>query len=292
MSYRCNHCLKRFNHILEYETHLSGCEFFFNSKKMKSEEFKSVTCIKLVKNPRTVQELRATMDYLFETVNKNMIRHNHELSNMLKTIDKSNSEIMSLTKKNIHMETRILNLEKENTSLKKNVSLLKTNSSVNCKKAISIHLDELKIIPKMNYKEWVESIIVDDSQVQTAYTENMTQGILSSLISRVDRDTVSDIPIRAFFQKPSNIYIFSHDKWSIATADDIDFMIKTIKQKLSTKYNAWHAIVIPTLTEKTQSQDVVRMMRIYNKDDTYDKFRSSVRKKFIEKFSQDLTSNK
>lgn len=293
MSYRCNHCLKRFNHIQEYEAHLSGCEFFFNSKKMKSEEFKSVSCIKLVKNPRTVQELKSTVEYLFETVNKNMVRHEYELSNILKIVAKSNAEIVNLTKKNISMEAQILNLEKENTLIKKNVSLLKTNSGVKCKKAISNHLNELKTIPRMKYKEWVESILIDDFQLRTSYTQGMTEGILTSLISHIKKDIISDIPICAFIQKPSNIYIFSQDTWLIATTVDIKFMVTIISKKIFDKYNLWQAPIIKTpMTEKQMTDDLMYSNIIYNRGDSSEKFQSSVRKKFIEKFSQDITNIK
>ena len=187
-------------------------------------------------------------------------------------------------------------LRREVTDLKQDMVRLKANSGVRCKKAVIESLKS-KHEPTYTYHEWIKTIVVEEIHLKEVFANNLTEGIIMCVFGRISQDGVSMIPIRSFVQKPSNIYIFSSisentSGWVIASPEDLEVLISDISRKIMVKFEEWNrknAAVVED-SERERNNDMNRMMKMFDISITRKKRGVDLKKHFIERFAQDITS--
>lgn len=266
MSYNCKRCNRIFEVSGEYEKHISGCEFFFDFQKMTNTPLLKADFMP-EKIPRTLKELYIMM------VND---RNNDKKERLL------------LTKKIDILEKKMSVLTSDNIRLK-------ANSGIKCRKYID---DEINCneVPNITYQEWILSIVVDDYYLNRVLTENLSEGMFACIFDRIIKDGVSNIPIRAFRQKPNIIYIVSKstegeckNKWITSVAGDMMMIINVIRNKILTKFCEWNAKNPPTnkRSEREMNSELYRWEKIYDKTST-ERLMREFNKRFKERFAKDI----
>jgi len=206
--------------------------------------------------------------------------------------------------------------------LEDDVSKLKSSGNIQQKKNI---LDELKntVIPNMTCMEWVQTICVNDTQLNAVFERDIIEGIklcIQNLFengpnyheSTIDVVGRKNLPIRAFSQKQNTIYIWnsvspeakqpsSEDskkisnelKWSVVSNEYFQSLLMSISRKFLIHFMKWYIVNKNEIDkcELKQEQHIVYMNKINSANSIIEKRSHEIKKWLFKLIERPLESN-
>ena len=151
--------------------------------------------------------------------------------------------------------------------LQQEVEYLKKNSGLRCKKVISQTLDTLPQ-PAVEFGKWIRSFVISPTQLDKVCKEiSLMEGVKQYLGKRFRQETVEQIPIRSFKQKPNNLYIYSGvTNWRVMTPKDMSQLIDALFQAFIVEFTKWQEErqELFETNEREQDKNIKYMMKIHN----------------------------
>jgi len=153
----------------------------------------------------------------------------------------------------IHLTTKYQELEQKFAKLQ--ASVITTR-----RKSIQEYLEQLAP-PDKTFVEWTNSLEITQGALETVFQNDLKSGI-----QQVLDVPLTNLPIRAFSQKPNIFYLYdTESEWRQMSADEFTKFVNKIERKFQRKYEEWaqehrqqnHA------SEKAQNEAMARMAKVH-----------------------------
>jgi hypothetical protein len=169
----------------------------------------------------------------------------------------------------------ILHLTNKYEDLEKKIAKIQSSTTRFRRKHIEDYLQSLSP-PKWIYSDWLSSIEVADYHLQKVFEHD-----LEECIKQVLTPLLSDLPIRAFTQKPSVFYIFDSE-WRLMTAEEFTSFVKSLSHKVLRTYTKWARDHHAEMHANTKMQELamVYMSKVNGMNHSIET-RSSIIKKWL-----------
>ena len=153
----------------------------------------------------------------------------------------------------IHLTTKYQELEQKFAKLQS--SIITTR-----RKTIQEYLEQLTP-PDKTFTEWTNSIEITQNALEIVFQNDLKSGIQQVL----DIPT-SNLPIRAFSQKPNIFYLYDTDsEWRQMNADEFTKFVNKLERKIQRKHEEWvqeHRRENNT-SEKAQNEAMAKMAKVH-----------------------------
>lgn len=153
----------------------------------------------------------------------------------------------------IHLTTKYQELEQKFAKLQS--SIITTR-----RKTIQEYLEQLTP-PDKTFAEWTNSIEITQNTLEIVFQNDLKSGIQQVL----DIPT-SNLPIRAFSQKPNIFYLYDTDsEWRQMNADEFTKFVNKLERKIQRKHEEWvqeHRRENNT-SEKAQNEAMAKMAKVH-----------------------------
>lgn len=180
------------------------------------------TCGKTYKRLKTFQEHRALCEML-------LLASEHESKDHL-------LETPSL----IDMWLAMKGLIRKNAELEKKIATLQNWISTQKKKLSVIDWLNDHSKPECSYQEWVDTIILDENDLEMIFQHNFIGGMFHILSRQLPITSDIELPIKAFDQKINQLFIYKNKTWSIMDKDDFKKLVSTIHHKLHRVFSEYN----------------------------------------------------
>jgi hypothetical protein len=104
------------------------------------------------------------------------------------------------------------------------------------RKTIQEILEQLPT-PSSPFSQWWQSIEITDDVLEMLFKSDLKTGI-KQILEPLLTD-LTQIPIRAFSQKPNTFYLYDNEKWSQMTSEEFSKYIHNLEHKFLKKYMVW-----------------------------------------------------
>lgn len=153
----------------------------------------------------------------------------------------------------IHLTTKYQELEQKFAKLQS--SIITTR-----RKTIQEYLEQLTP-PDKTFAEWTNSIEITQNALEIVFQNDLKSGIQQVL----DIPT-SNLPIRAFSQKPNIFYLYDTDsEWRQMNADEFTKFVNKIERKIQRKHEEWVQEYRRenNTSEKAQNEAMAKMAKVH-----------------------------
>jgi hypothetical protein len=159
--------------------------------------------------------------------------------------------------------------------LQQEVENLKKTSGLRCKKIITQTLETLPK-PVVAFETWIRSFVIPTALLDKVCKEiTLIEGVKQYLGKRIRQETVEQIPIRSFKQKPNNLYVYSSvvgdgsstiTGWRVTTPKDMSQLIDGVFQAFIVEFTKWQdeRQELFETNEREQDKNIKYMMKIHN----------------------------
>jgi len=152
-----------------------------------------------------------------------------------------------------HLTTKYQELEQKFAKLQ--ASIITTR-----RKTIQEYLEQLAP-PTQTFVEWSTSLEITQEALETVFRNDLKSGI-----QQVLDIPLSNLPIRAFSQKPNIFYLFDTEaEWRQMSADEFVKFVNKIERKLQRKYEEWAQEHRQEnhVSEKAQNEAMSKMAKVH-----------------------------
>jgi len=153
----------------------------------------------------------------------------------------------------IHLTTKYQELEQKFAKLQS--SIITTR-----RKTIQEYLEQLTP-PDKTFAEWTNSIEITQNALEIVFQNDLKSGI-----QHVLDIPNSNLPIRAFSQKPNIFYLYdTESEWRQMNADEFIKFVNKIERKLQRKHEEWvqeHRRE-NNISEKAQNEAITKMAKVH-----------------------------
>jgi hypothetical protein len=153
----------------------------------------------------------------------------------------------------IHLTTKYQELEQKFAKLQS--SIITTR-----RKTIQEYLEQLAP-PEQTFAEWSSSLEIKKEALETVFQNDLKSGIQYVLDI-----PLSNLPLRAFSQKPNIFYLYDTDsEWRQMSADEFTKFVNKIERKLQRKYEEWAKEYRQEnhMSEKAQNETMSKMAKVH-----------------------------
>ena len=153
----------------------------------------------------------------------------------------------------IHLTTKYQELEQKFAKLQS--SIITTR-----RKTIQEYLEQLTP-PDKTFAEWTNSIEITQNALEIVFQNDLKSGIQQVL----DIPT-SNLPIRAFSQKPNIFYLYDTDsEWRQMNADEFTKFVNKLERKIQRKHEEWVQEYRRenNTSEKAQNEAMAKMAKVH-----------------------------
>lgn len=153
----------------------------------------------------------------------------------------------------IHLTTKYQELEQKFAKLQS--SIITTR-----RKTIQEYLEQLTP-PDKTFTEWTNSIEITQNALEIVFQNDLKSGIQQVL----DIPT-SNLPIRAFSQKPNIFYLYDTDsEWRQMNADEFTKFVNKLERKIQRKHEEWVQEYRRenNTSEKAQNEAMAKMAKVH-----------------------------
>lgn len=158
--------------------------------------------------------------------------------------------------------------------MEKEIIKLKNNMNTKQKRVISEWLNQSIHIPTITFEEWAKNIIVSESQLKIVFKKDLADGIKDAISYHLKLNK-TEIPIRAFIQKPNTFYIYTkgiwsngeqteEPKWKIMTAYEFENFSIMLSQLFLREFIKWQKENIDENedNEKKKDEEMMYLIKI------------------------------
>jgi hypothetical protein len=152
-----------------------------------------------------------------------------------------------------HLTTKYQELEQKFAKLQ--ASIITTR-----RKTIQEYLEQLAP-PTQTFAEWSASLEITQEALETVFRSDLKSGI-----QQVLDIPLSNLPIRAFSQKPNIFYLFDTEaEWRQMSADEFAKFVNKIERKLQRKHEEWAQEHRQEnhVSEKAQNEAMSKMAKVH-----------------------------
>lgn len=128
----------------------------------------------------------------------------------------------------------------KNTRLEKEVKKLRNWVGAQRRKLSVIDWLNERAPPEINYTDWVESITLDQEDLEMVFQHDFIGGMYHILCRQLPVCEGLDLPIKAFDQKLNTLFIYNNKKWSVMDRDDFKKLVSSIHHKLHQQFNIYN----------------------------------------------------
>jgi hypothetical protein len=152
-----------------------------------------------------------------------------------------------------HLTTKYQELEQKFAKLQS--SIITTR-----RKTIQEYLEQLAP-PTQTFAEWSTSLEIKKEALEAVFQNDLKSGIQYVLDI-----PLSDLPLRAFSQKPNIFYLYDTDsEWRQMSSDEFTKFVNKIERKIQRKYEEWAQEYKQEnhVSEKAQNESMARMAKVH-----------------------------
>jgi hypothetical protein len=115
--------------------------------------------------------------------------------------------------------------------------------------------------PTQTFAEWSTSLEIKKEALEAVFQNDLKSGIQYVLDI-----PLSDLPLRAFSQKPNIFYLYDTDsEWRQMSSDEFTKFVNKIERKIQRKYEEWAQEYKQenNVSEKAQNESMARMAKVH-----------------------------
>jgi hypothetical protein len=177
--------------------------------------------------------------------------YEHSIDRYYNPLELPNQE--SMVHYMIHLTTKYQELEQKFAKLQS--SIITTR-----RKSIQEYLEQLAP-PSQTFAEWTSSLEITLPALETVFQNDLKSGI-----QQVLDVPLTNLPIRAFSQKPNIFYLYdTESEWRQMSADEFVKFVNKIERKFQRKYEEWSQEHREQnrASEKAQNEAMSRMAKVH-----------------------------
>ena len=128
--------------------------------------------------------------------------------------------------------------------LTEKVSKLEANSTYHIKRNANGFLQNAPV-PKELFEIWIKKFEINLKHLKEIFEYNLTNGIKKCLSDRISNEGLTNIPIRAFKEKPGVLYIFTETdnkgNWIVCPKETFSIIIDEVNNEIIRVFCQWQS---------------------------------------------------
>ena len=163
------------------------------------------------------------------------------IEDKLKKKNLSINEAIEICKVPSELMQSVQELIKSNKKLQFEINeLKKANKQYQNKKLIVIDWLNKNFKPPLNYKKFMDNLIINRKHLEMIFNSNLVLGIEEILQDYLSESNEKNIPFKSFTQKNNIMYAYNEEnKWEKLSSEDFNDIFKKISKGLLTEFTKW-----------------------------------------------------